>query len=119
MYFAFLKHSPTAAHLGHISLSSEHGKSVITSGGLSNDRTWIHFVADHFSPSTTGQLAWRLLGSVVALTWRLKNSSASPFLGFTAKEQETIVLGYAYIVKFRSMKWKTLLLTCKRLKATC
>jgi hypothetical protein len=88
MYVGFLWHSPIAAHLGQSSLSSEHGASVLTSGGLSNDLTWIHFVADHFSPSITGQLPWRLPVSAVALTWRLKNSSASPFFGFTARRRE-------------------------------
>lgn len=34
--------------------------------------TWIHFVADHFSPFVVGQLPWRLVGSVVPSGCRLK-----------------------------------------------
>jgi hypothetical protein len=45
---------------------------------------WSYMRADHFSPSITGQLPWRLLVSIVALTCKLKKSSASPFFGFTA-----------------------------------
>lgn len=80
MYSGFFAHSPVAAQPGHLSSSSWHS-SVFCSP---NGRTWIHFVADHFSPSMTGQLPCRLFLSVVALGWRLKNSKASPFTGFTA-----------------------------------
>ncbi|GER30170.1 dickkopf-related protein 1 [Striga asiatica] len=50
---------------------------------LSKESTCIHFVADHFSPSSTGHPAWRLPGSGTALGRRLKNRSASPLRGFT------------------------------------
>jgi hypothetical protein len=50
---------------------------------LSNESTWIHFVADHFSPSITGHPAWRLLMSGTAVGCRLKKKSAPPLRGFT------------------------------------
>ncbi|CAL1397049.1 unnamed protein product [Linum trigynum] len=83
MYSGFLVHSPRAAHLSQLSFWSVQFPP--TSTFLSNESTWIHFVADHFSPSITGQPAWRLLVSGMAVGSRLKNNSASPLRGFTAR----------------------------------
>lgn len=74
-------HSPREAHLWQLSCWSEQSPPAPTV--LSNESTWIHFVADHFSPSITGHPAWRLSVSGVAVVWRLKNRSASPLRGFT------------------------------------
>lgn len=93
MYREFFPHSPAAAHSGQCSSSSEHPTFKLFLTGRSKDLTWIHFVADHFSPSMTGQLPCRLFGSVVALTWRLKKSRASPLLGFTARKKKKTVNG--------------------------
>ena len=40
----------------------------------------------------TGQLPCKLKGSVVASGCKLKNSSASPFLGFTAKKDVQMLI---------------------------
>lgn len=74
-------HSPRAAHLSQLSCWSVQSPPAPTV--LSNESTWIHFVADHFSPSITGHPAWRLRVSGIAFGWRLKNRSASPLRGFT------------------------------------
>lgn len=80
MYRGFFSHSPLTAHWEQFGFWSLH--SLLD--GVSKDLTWIHLVADHFSPSITGQLPCKLRGSVVALRCRLKNNNASPFPGFTA-----------------------------------
>lgn len=81
MYSGLLVHSPSAAHLSQLACWSAQSPPAPTV--LSNESTWIHFVADHFSPSITGHPAWRLSVSGVAFGWRLKNRSASPLRGFT------------------------------------
>lgn len=88
MYSGFFSHSPLRAHDVQLGSSSTHSL-VDLACGFSKDRTWIHLVADHFSPSMTGQLPCRLVLSVVASGWRLKNNSASPFLGFTVQRSDT------------------------------
>ena len=45
-------------------------------------RSWVTHV--HFSPRTTGQLAWRLVASVAPSRVIPKNKSALPWRGFTA-----------------------------------
>lgn len=79
-------HSPSAAHLSQLALLSV--QSPPSSTILSNESTWIHFVADHFSPSMTGQPLWRLTGSGIAFVWRLKKRRASPLRGFTVYFQD-------------------------------
>ena len=105
MYSGFFAHSPAAAHLGHISSSSWQPPVLAFGKPEDQDRTWIHFVADHFSPSMTGQLPCRLFVSVVALGWRLKNSNASPFTGLTANTKLTSQMGK---LTFRQIVPKTL-----------
>lgn len=83
MYSGFFVHSPRTAHLSQLSCIFVQFPLGVTI--LSNESTWIHLVADHFSPSITGHPPWRLNGSGIASGWRLKNNKASPFLGFTDK----------------------------------
>lgn len=83
MYSGFFVHSPSAAHLSQLSFSSVQFPWLVII--LSKEATWIHFVADHFSPSITGHPAWRLPWSVVASGWRLKNRRAFPRFGLTKK----------------------------------
>lgn len=85
MYKGFFLHSPLRAHAGQFGSSSTHSLVARLDGNESKERTWIHLVADHFSPSMTGQLPCKLVLSVVASGWRLKNSRASPFIGFTVQ----------------------------------
>ena len=91
MYRWFFTHSPAAAQAGQLtSRSTQLAVNGVPSKGL----TWIHLVADHFSPSMTAQLPCRLAESAVPSWSRLKNNSASPFLGFTVwmheKRRETL-----------------------------
>lgn len=89
MNTGFFWHSPVAAHWEQLSSSSVHSSPSDDDDDDDNDNeyfrtskafTRIHLVADHFSPSTTGQLPWRLLLSVAELRWRLKRSSAFPLM---------------------------------------
>lgn len=89
MNTGFFWHSPSEAHWGQLLSSSVHSSpsdddddTDIEYFRTSKAFARIHLVADHFSPSTTGQLPWRLLLSVVALRWRLKRSNAFPLMAF-------------------------------------
>jgi hypothetical protein len=60
----FLSHSPKKAHSAHCGCVSLQPLGSTGLGGVPpKGATWIHLVADHFSPDRVGQLPWRLAGS--------------------------------------------------------
>jgi len=81
MNLEFFSHSPAEAHSSHSGrLSSQPGGWL----GAPNLRTWIHLVADHLVPASTGHPAWRLYWSPALLpTSRFQKRRASPLLGLT------------------------------------
>lgn len=66
IYRGFFLHSPAFAHTTQFKSSSTQSSSSGSFSGLSKFLTWIHLVADHFSPSMTGQLPCKLVESVDA-----------------------------------------------------
>ena len=86
MYFGFFTHSPLFAQSPQLGLSS--WQMAGSRYGGSKEPTWIHLVADHFSPSTTGQPVCREAVSKEASGFMLKKRRASPLRGFTAFEKE-------------------------------
>ena len=81
MKSGFAEHSPASAHPAQFSSTSSQRGSLHTP--VSNLRSWIHFVAVHFTPPTVGQLACVLARSDPPCLLKLKKRTASPRYGLT------------------------------------
>ena len=85
MYAGFFSHSPARAHAAHLSSSSSHTPDL--KGDLcptAKAPTCIHFVADHFTPLSTGHPACVDFTSSFPAVSMDQKSSASPRRAFTA-----------------------------------